>query len=365
MRTVLLLLAFTLFCPSASAQKPEPKYKGKPLAYWVERLQKGETDKDQYEAAEAIKGFGPDANSAVPTLIEMLINDRSANFRFLVRQILCDISHTAKGTVPELVKRLKELQTQKPGEEIQSKNISDMAGLIEILGNIGPDAKDAVPVLIVALDNLELRDEVVRALCYIGPNAKDAIPAIRRVVLDLIVDLEMKKEPLERSLEAFSCYDLHELGPDVLPLLFEVLDLPGVLGKRFALRELSWEHGPTAKKAAPKLAPLLQHKDPQIRYWTAGLLWNIEKNRAVVPVLVGLLNENEQRLVKQSATLLGEMGTDAKEALPALKTTLRDKWGKWADPNGNVLFPSSEFAACEAYAAVHEAIQKIAPSPKK
>jgi HEAT repeat protein len=368
MRAVLIFFAFSLFNPSAIAQNPKPNYKGKPLVYWVERLQKAETDKDQVAAADAIKAFGPDAASAVPTLIEMLLNDRSGEFRWFVSLILCDISHTAKGTVPELVKRLKELQARKAGEEKESENTSDMSILIRLLGSIGPDAKDAVPVLIVALDHPELREETVRSLCEIGPGAKDAIPALRRLVLDLIVDLEKKQEPVGRSLEAFSCYDLHKLGPDVLPLLLELIDLPGVLGKRIALREFYIEElGPAAKKAAPKLAPLLQDKDPQIRYWTADVLWNIEKNTAVVPVLVGLLNVNEPFLDRWAATLLGEIGSDAKEALPALKLALEKKWAsyEWIRRYGSKLIPLSEYAAYMTYEAVKEAIQKIEPSSMK
>src|SRR5262245_61709662 len=44
-----------------AAEKIEPRYKGKPLAYWMELLQKGDTDAKQKEAAEAISSLGPDA----------------------------------------------------------------------------------------------------------------------------------------------------------------------------------------------------------------------------------------------------------------------------------------------------------------
>jgi hypothetical protein len=362
MRTVLILIAFVVFSPSAIAQKPEPKYKGKPLAYWVERLQKGEIDKDQLDAAEAIKAFGRDAEPVVPTLIEMIINDRSGNYQYLIGTILHDLSHKTKGVVPELAKRLKELQARKPGDETETKNTPLISTLIWILIEIGPDAKDAVPVLISMLDNPELKDLVVKALCCIGPAAKDAIPAIRRVVLNLIADMEKQKEPLEKSLEAISYYHLTELGPDVLPLLLELLDRPGLLGKRLALREFIWEQGPIAQKAVPELTLLLQDKNTRIRFFTAYLIWKVEKNKAVVPVLVTLLLEPGSLLVKDTATLLGEIGADAKEALPTLKVVFRDRWTsyKWADPKSTDRgISSSEYDAYEAYKAVLEAIQKI------
>jgi hypothetical protein len=66
-----------LLCTPVPAEEPrKPRYEGKPLSYWIERLQKCENNVDRCAAAEAIKAFGPDAVSAVPALVEML-DDRS------------------------------------------------------------------------------------------------------------------------------------------------------------------------------------------------------------------------------------------------------------------------------------------------
>ncbi len=92
-----------LFCMPLQAQvKPEPKYEGKPLNYWVERLQKCEKDEDRNAAAKAIKAFGQEAAPAVPALVEML-DDRSDSFRDLVGEILAVIGPGAKSAVPALI----------------------------------------------------------------------------------------------------------------------------------------------------------------------------------------------------------------------------------------------------------------------
>ncbi len=327
MRPGLILVVFAFLCPSARAQKPEPKFEGKPLAYWVERLQKAETKEDRNRSAQAIVTFGPDSAAAVPALMEML-NDLSDDYRKLVSEIMCMIGPGAKDAVPELVKRLKERQTRKLLYETENSNINEMKNLIQILASIGPDAKNAVPALIATLTQTDsdVRDLAVLALCCIGPDAREAIPAIQRVVKARIGVLEKRSEgqPLYFStLETWNSdafpYELHKIGPDVLPLLLELLDERGVHGKGFAMREIA-KLGPAAIKAAPKLAALLRNDHPNIRFHTAVVLWKIEKNPAVVPTLAKLLIEPvETPIPSRAAQMLGELGPDAVEAIPALR----------------------------------------------
>jgi len=53
------------------------------------------------------------------------------------------------------------------------------------LGQFGPQAKDATPVLIVLLKDREpLRPNVLEALGDIGPSAKDAVPAVEALTSD-------------------------------------------------------------------------------------------------------------------------------------------------------------------------------------
>src|SRR5262245_1087279 len=107
-RVYLLLLALVISSATARAEdRPVPKFKGKPLAYWIERLEKAETDNEQKEAANAIIGFGVDAEPVVPRLVEML-DDRSFAFRTLISEVLVGIGPDVKSVAPMLIQMLKD-----------------------------------------------------------------------------------------------------------------------------------------------------------------------------------------------------------------------------------------------------------------
>jgi HEAT repeat protein len=297
-----------IFTPAALAQQREPLYEAKPLAYWVERLQKADTDRDQAAAARAIQAFGPDAGPAIPVLVEML-DDRSPEFRNMIAGVLCGLGPHAKSAVPELIKQLKEKRAREP-----------RLGM-EVLGFIGPDAKDAVPLLAKALDDPVSRDVAVEALCNIGPASKEAIPAIRRIALEAVAGKERNPQATTPQAVPFFLDQLHNLGPDVVPLLMEMLDGYGAEGRAQALKELA-KLGPAGAKAAPRVAPLLKHEKPDIRRDAAITLWKVEKNVTAIPVLAALLKEEDANLAMSAVRALGEIGPDARGALPAIKELL-------------------------------------------
>jgi HEAT repeat protein len=305
MRFAILLFALVAFAPQASAQKPEPRYKGKPLAYWVERLQKADTDAEQAAAAVAVGSFGTDAAAAVPKLIEML-DDRSPEFRQLVYHTLAALGPVAKGAVPDLIKMLKEKLP---------RNTQYAIWLIE---KIGPDAKDAVPELVKFLDTKEYRDDAVDALSSIGPAAKDALPALRRVLLDAV-----SPEPTVCEVSPVTLCKLHRLGADAVPMLLDLISFGTQEGRIECVTALG-HIGPGAAKAAPKLAEFLKHDDLKLRLEAAIALCRIEKNLKAVVVLAELLTE-QSSLACPAAEALAEMGPDAKDALPALKAATMHK----------------------------------------
>jgi HEAT repeat protein len=180
-----------------AADADEPTYEGKSLSYWVQRLRTAENENDRTAAANAIQSFGPDAAPAVPALLKLL-EDRSANYRNQVVSILCELGPVAKSAVPALIKSLEQKTCRCPD------------GMASILGSIGPAAKDAVPTLTALLKHSEpgvravsavalwkiarnpnlvpalaeaLQQErwaepAADALGEIGPQAKAALPAL-------------------------------------------------------------------------------------------------------------------------------------------------------------------------------------------
>jgi hypothetical protein len=312
MRAALITLMLLTAAPARADDEPE--YEGKPLEYWVQRFRKAETIEQRYEAATAIKAFGADAAPAVPALAKMLA-DRSAQFREEVIAILGALGPVAKDARPALLKLFRD----NPGCISVSK--------IDAFIALHPAHRDAVPFLVPLLDAGS--DSVCSALCGMGPEARDAIPAIRRHVLKQLADKEKDKRKFVYYLDG-----LYNLGPDVVPLLVEMLDAHGGCGRTEALDGL-YKLAPKAKEAAPALVKLLKDDDPDVRLRAAEVLWKVEKNPTAVTVLADLLRADPHEIppvgyasrtwslpAQQAARALGEMGPDARAALSRLRETV-------------------------------------------
>jgi HEAT repeat protein len=115
---------------------------------------------------------------------------------------------------------------------------------------------------------------------------------------------------------------------------------------RIEAAEVLGRLGPSAKSAVPSLENLLQGYDSQARIQAALALWRIDQRTLeTIPVLVGTLRSAStppQRssvilpgrfggmstviapLCQQAAEALGQMGPDARDAVPALTEVLKD-----------------------------------------
>jgi HEAT repeat protein len=303
-----LLIGVLHFSKLTAEERIEPRYEGKPVTWWLERLRHAETQQEQIRARNAIEAFGVDAAPVVPGLVEML-EDLSPDYRTMIRFLLCKIGPGAKDAVPVLVKRL------------QGKTARDPEAVIDILGSIGPDAAEAVPVLTACLGNASLRDDAAHALCGIGPKARSAIPALGQAF-----------RQARREDRYFTWVKkLHQLGPDAVPLLIEILGEAKLEDKCDSATALG-QLGPAAQAATAHLTPLLKHQNPDLRCDAAIALWKIEKNEAVIPILVGLLQTTQDYpgAARIAAEALGDIGPCAKGALPALESyrrSVRDGYG--------------------------------------
>jgi HEAT repeat protein len=309
-------LAGSFVSPVRAQEKIEPKYEGKPLAYWIERLQRSETDEARGKAVRALMEFEQEAAPVVPLLVKML-DDRSEDFREQVGLIMCSIGPAAKSAVPTLLRSLKDKTARSPGV------------VIKVLGAIGPEAREAVPIIIDALDgkfvidrlnsqlSLEYSSIPVEALCKIGTAGGDVVPAIRRNVYKRVKAV---------SLQNFSFLaDLPNLGDPGISLLIEFLDVSNpALQKETA--ELLGKQGPKAKNARLGLERLFTHSSAWIRLTAALASWKIDQNEAAIAVLIKILQEGDVQdtiFIGGDTTLvaayhLEEIGPPAKQAIPEL-----------------------------------------------
>jgi HEAT repeat protein len=157
-----------------------------------------------------------------------------------------------------------------------------------------------------------------------------------------------------------------QLGPfavRAVPILVEKFTKNGSC--TFELAEL----GPVAKDAIPALEEQLPSTKGYNKLGIARALWSINRNsKLIVPVLIELLQDDFGPIRVDAATLLGEIGPDAKDAAPVLQKMI--DYQPKADlnpPNETTDKPSSpvirQMSEAEFYpqirSAAETALQKI------
>jgi len=155
-----------------------------------------------------------------------------------------------------------------------------------VLSRMGAKAKRAVPVLVQALkeQDLGMRMAAAEALGRIGPAAQPAIPAL----------VNMLKE-YENSERTVATYALIQIGDP-------------------------------AGKAIESLTTLLNDKNIETRISAAVALWLLEgKSQPTLELLKKNDGQEDWRYRFFSAYTLGEFGSAAKEAVPALLHLLHDE----------------------------------------
>jgi hypothetical protein len=141
-------------------------YRGKPAAFWVEQLHDG----DPSYRLEAVKVLGIVSQNdpkVIPPLLRML-NDKSDEVRIAAAHSL---GMAGTPAIQALVTRLS-----------QAEPVGYLAAMA--LGDMGAEAKCAVPALVEALRSTHplTRQMAVEALGKIGPGAKEALPALVQVL---------------------------------------------------------------------------------------------------------------------------------------------------------------------------------------
>jgi HEAT repeat protein len=69
---------------------------------------------------------------------------------------------------------------------------------------------------------------------------------------------------------------------------------------------------------------MLKHKDPEVRYWAVLYLEHIA-DAAAVPALIEVLTHDDNDLRGAAAKALAKLGSEAREAIPALTSAAQDE----------------------------------------
>jgi HEAT repeat protein len=258
----------------------------------------------------------------------------------------------------------------------------NLTRVCELLGKIGPKAKEAVPALRKALQSLEVSvvASAAKALWLIDKQSDDAIAALERflqrgnltdgeIICDTIGTIGPAAAPLTKyvvkllksgdwdvqwaaadALGVMAPNDAETLGVLVdflghdsnlvagssaealahngvkaVPALIEATRSGSARQREYAADALG-RMGPAAKDAVEPLKKLLKSEHRPCQVWSAIALAKIDGSADVVPVLIEALLEDESVSTRrQAAVALGKIGVKAKAAIPALRAALKEE----------------------------------------
>ncbi|HEV3259903.1 MAG TPA: HEAT repeat domain-containing protein, partial [Gemmataceae bacterium] len=244
--------------------------------------------------------------------------------RFICVGLGLALASLAGGPVAAQQKKEARYQGQPLGHWIkllQSGSEKDREAAADAIVTFGPQAKEAVPVLIRLLQSGSEKDREAAAwaIMTFGPEAKkEAVP----VLIDILED----RCPKYRAFGAGVLGDLGPTAASAVPALTRLLEDDDSDVRNHAVRALG-AIGAAAKSAVPALIPLLQDQGwCEIRESAAGALADIDpKDPNIVPALGRALGDDMREVRASAAAALGKLGPGAKAALPALKKALNSE----------------------------------------
>ncbi len=235
-----------------------------------------------YNEIFGLGAMGTNAAPALPVLIGALQDPATRNNALTG---LRRLGTTAAPAVPSLI------------ELIERDELKVNASVIEVFFNVGPAASQAIPMLTkaTASEDAVLRVLAAVALGRIQGEIESAIPV-------LISALRNDQFAKKRSWEVW-LPNMHIIGYD----------------HRMTAAWFLGEIGPPAKDAVPELTNAMQGKQLWLPVLAARAIWKITGRAGnVLNVLSQTLQNPDEIACVLAVQALGEMGADAKPAVPAL-----------------------------------------------
>ena len=184
------------------------------------------------------------------------------------------------------------------------------------LGQIGPDAKAAVPALLETLkDEHEVRVWANYALFRIVSHP-EAIPNLIEALKD--------QYGVVREVPVIA---LGNIGPDAraaVPALIEALNVE----QEWIRRRAAWalgKIGPGARAAVPALIEALRDENRRVGVSAHYALFRIVSHPEAIPNLIEALRQGTHLVREDAARVLGNIGPDAKAAVSALAEAQKDE----------------------------------------
>lgn len=275
----------------------------------IETMRAEGDDQRRVVTAWCLAAIQPDDNDerdrSLQTLIDALQNpDRRV--RIVAAQGLLDLNPKPADVMPQITQLMR------------TANEETTRDILDTLASLG---KDAVPALIEALDDEQVRLQAIQIIGRIGPNASGAVPALIRALSE--------QDPTTQAEVLFALASIGPQAEAAVPGAVAALgdNDPAVrFGAVYALGRV----GPPAAKAIPLLLQGLNDDDPYFSTVCAWALVQIDPENEqtitkALPHLTDALTHRESFVRAEAATTLGNLGTRALPALAALERAIFDE----------------------------------------
>ena len=247
----------------------------------------------QWTAIMHLRNLGAEGVKALPAMVELAKNKKiDPNLR---NQLTYTMAGFGKEGVDALVKLFEE--TQESGLK---------ANAIQALFNYNHRDK-GVRLLVVGLKD---KDAKVRlAMAQIVPqygldnNAKELFAVLKTLLKDPDQDVRVQ-----------TIHALSIMGPEAFPLLEEVLRSASDSNLRLAVLNGLHNYGYRGKTSIPQLIDCCKDKMPQVRWTAAVVLGNIGPDaKAAVPTLRTMLQDSDNNVRAQAQNALNRLGVKDQE----------------------------------------------------
>lgn len=334
---------------------------GKPAVAALSEALASKDDDTRFYAVWALGWIGPEGKSAAPAVIRAL-RDKNEGVRrkaaYTLGRIgaepakaiagliesLGDANEDVRQAAAEGVSKYGELAVKPLIVVLESGKATERRSAAHALGQIGADAKEAVPALkklLLSHEHKEGVDQIAEALAGIG---KASIPALNEALKDDRSEVRVHAinalgkiagEAVPFLVDALSDkhVDVRRQAAQVLAPM-RVGDKMVVLGLAYALKDEDEtvrmhvlnglaQLGPAAKLAAPHLTIALADLNFNVRQQAFWVLQNMGVNPR--EPLLKALDSKDDRIRINTASLMMVMGVDQNTALPVLTEALKHK----------------------------------------
>jgi HEAT repeat protein len=245
-----------------------------------------------------LRRFAEHAKVAAPALVTSL-RDKDDLVRAAAAESLAYFKEDGSLSIPGLIKALREEDDDYVKER-----------MIRTLALFGPDAKEAVPVLLDILRKDPSFNMAFAAIGRIGADAKEAAPVLVEV---------LKRDGANKNVQDA----LGGIGADVAPMVIKLLQDEKAatrLGAAAVLGKIG-----ASSNAGEALEARLKDDDHGVRVAAAFAHFQVTGNaKLALKTLTDVAKKGQLKLRLQALKNLKDMGGDAADAVPVLITLLSD-----------------------------------------